>query len=647
MGAIWGIIQKNPKKNKNTNYIEDLFIKMKTSMLIFPFDRIDTVKGTSGFFACGHQYFTQESINDVSPIYDENNNIIFCSDCFLYNREDLIKELDDKSLINAGDSQLVYMTFLKWGYSFIEKLRGIFSIAIYDETTSCLHLFSDHFAREYTVYNDNQDYICFSTTYKPVLACLGDKVKINREFIVNAYRDITPMNFYKENITPYENIFHLEYAMHLTFNLKTNNESRERYWNPIKNTKKLKLKTDDDYKDVFLKMFKKLTESMLRSKDETGILLSSGLDSSAVASLAAPILKKRGRKLYSYTSVPSTGYVDEEKNPDFIIDESSLVELQKSFHSNLETHYINGDNDCCLSDIDYYQNLYDMPIKSAINCINITNMIKAAKNDNCSILLTGENGNATISFGYLYSYMTMNIRHFHFIKAYKEINCFNKLYHISRKAICKKWLKAAYEYHFNKIEEKHYFLKSDDEKKYHLIHPLRDAIRQYGNSLYITDRHKKNFLVVPTQFLQKAFYHTTNGLKNHFIQLDPTLTVEMIEFCLSIPRECFVHNGIERRLARYYMKDLMPNPITNMFKGFGAQALDFCYRANRDFDKHKDFVFRNLDEPLLKEYLDPGKIDHIIEEVKKSALSHKLEKESCIKMTFLAYLGSFLRDHTK
>lgn len=640
MSAIWGIIKKKDDLN-----IHSMFLKMGTSMSVFPFDRTDIIETKNAYFACGHQYITAEDEHDTSPISDESHNLIFCSDCFLYNRESLITELGSSSLVNSGDSQLAFMAFKKWGYSFVEKLRGIFSFAIYDKVNEQLHIYSDHFSRKYVVYHNNQDYICFSTTYKPVLACIGNKVKISHEFIVNSFRDITPLNFFKEAVTPYENVFHLDYATHITINLKTGKESRLRYWNPLKTTKKLKLTSETDYKTAFRTLFEKQTKSMLRSKEETGIFLSGGLDSSSVAAFAAPMLKKTGKNLYSYTSVPSSDYVDTQKKPNNIIDETPLVEAQKRIHSNLVPHYINGDNDSGISYTDFLQGYYDIPVKASINGVNIINMIKAAKKDNCTILLSGENGNATISYGHLFEYMSLKATKFHFIKALKEMNYFCKLYRLSRKKYFKRWLKGIFDY-YKKQHENHFFLKPEDEKKYKLSHPTKDAIKTYGNGYYVTEKQRNAFLIVPIQFIQKGFYTTHNELYYHYIQLDPTLTVEMVEFCYSLPLECFFHNGIERRLCREFLKDLLPEEITDMYKGYGVQAPDFDYRINRDIDKHKNEVFSRLNEPLIKEFLDPEKITKLTKELKDAAEAHNLEPVQCIQLTMLSSLGSFLKHHS-
>ena len=647
MAAIWGIIRRNSSGIKENNYISGLFGKMGDSMSCFSFDRTDTIVCNNGFFACGHQYYTKEAKTDISPIRDEVNSLIFCSDCFLYNRDSLIKELNDISLQNEGDSKIAYHAFKKWGFSFVNKLRGIFSFAIYEERNNCLHLFSDHFARQYVVFSVLSDFVCFSTTYKPVLSCLDNDAPINREFIVNSYSSVSPLNFYKDSITPYENVFHLDYATHITINLDTGDKKCERYWNPLKNVKKLKLGSDNEYKEQFKDLFKNITKSMLRSDHETGIMLSGGLDSSAVASFAAPLLKEQGKNLYSYTSVPCTDFVDEKDNRNIMIDETSLVELQKEYYGNLIPHYINGDNDSCISNISFYQDLYNIPDKAPFNLINIDNMIKAAKKDNCSIILSGENGNASISYGYLPAIMSLNVLGFHFIKAYKEMAYACKLHRISQKKYFKKWIKGVGGYFFKKPEEYENLLKENDKKKYKLNHPALDGQKLYGSNAFVTKKQKNNFFLMSTAFTQKGFYYTHLCLLHHFIQLDPSLTVEMVEFCLSLPLECFVHNGIERRLCRDYLKEQMPEAITDMKKPRGIQAYDIHFRVNRDFDKYKEHIFKLLDNPLLKEYLDEEKLETKIKELKENAIKHTLDKAQAVDLTLLANLSEFLIKHTK
>ena len=123
-----------------------------------------------------------------------------------------------------------------------------------------------------------------------------------------------------------------------------------------------------------------------------------------------------------------------------------------------------------------------------------------------------------------------------------------------------------------------------------------------------TEKQKNAFLYIPMQYIQKGFYYTYQGLLHGYLQADPTLTVEMVELVLSFPPECFVHQGVERRMIRDYMKELIPAPILSEKKGQGIQAADFAYCVNRDWDTLKASVYDILEEPLLREYLEEEKL---------------------------------------
>lgn len=639
MSAIFGII------SKNDNSKESQFKQMEDSLSVFTFDKFNRLQRGNSFFGCGLQSITPESLYDKFPIYDDASGIVFTSDCFLYNRDNLIAQLQITDTEKLSDSDIAYAAYQKWGFDFTRNLRGCFAFVIYEEKKGLVHLFSDHFTMQYTVYYNAPDYFAFSTTYKPVLASMPKKPPICREFIVNAYRDITPMCFYKEKITPYEGVYHIDYATHVTIDLSTGHETRIRYWNPIQDVKPLKLKSDDEYKARFREIYQTLIKSFLRSSRETGIMLSGGLDSSSVLAFAAPLLNEQGKKIYSYTSKPATDYKQDEDTSRVIVDESKHIMDQKAWHANLEPRFVGGDKDNCLDGIYYYQDFYDMPVKATINNINIDHMYEMAKEDNCSIMLSGGNGNATISYGYITEYMSLNALQLHFIKAYREMSKYCEKYNLSKKTFLVRWIKSTFSAIFERPYENHYFLKPDDEKKYHLTHVALDSKKKFGTKNFVTKHQRNNFAVIPTQYSQKGYFFTYLCLKYRNLQLDPSLTVEMVEFCLSIPLECMVYNGIERRLIRDYLRDLIPESITDMYKGFGAQCADFEFRINRDWDRNREEILSYLDEPLLREYLDPEKIDQMVSELKEAAENRSLDKKQGVELALLSTLACFLKSN--
>jgi len=640
MSAIWGIISKTESDQTGR------FKKMTEVMKQYRIDRFDSVVKENCYMGCGHQYFTNEAEYDVSPIYDEEDRVYFTADCFLYNREELFCALSDSSLVpeETGDAKLAYLMFKKSGYEFIKELRGSFSFAIYDEKENKLHLITDHFCKRYLCYHISDEYISFASCYKPVLEAGEHKFKLSKRSIVNAYSTMTPLNFREPEITPFEEIFHLEAAMHYTVDVKSGKIEKEQYWTPRKSVKKLKKMSDDQYKEIFLSTFRKVCIDHLRSRGETGIMLSGGLDSASVLAMVAPELNKRGRKIYSYTTIPCKEFKP-KINYSVIEDESFLIKEQQKFQPNLEPRFIDGGGENCLVNIPKYQALYDLPIKAVINGNNVFKMGEAAVKDNCSVLLGGGNGNANISYGYISNHVGLCLHRLKFVTAISEVRKYCKICGTSSKRMFKDFLKDIKAYLFETANVGQYYISKENREKYGIDHLMADEKKELGSAFVTSERQKRNFMFIPRQYIQKSLYYTLNSLEQGYLQLDPTLSVEMVELCMALPDECFVKNGVERRLVRDYMKDLMPSVITNMNKGYGVQASDFYFRINRDWDDMKDEVMGILRNPLLYEYVDKDEVDELIGNIEAS--EHDFDWNTAWFTANICSLGYFLLGHKR
>lgn len=640
MSAIWGIIGR---KNQNPS---DRFEKMSGVMEQYKIDRFDSIGSGNCYMGCGHQYFTKEAEYDVSPIYDEQAEEYFAADCFLYNREVVLEELADEKLIpeKTGDAQLAYLLYKKLGTSFINKMRGSFSVAVYQKKTGKLHLFTDHFCKRYLVYHVAEEYISFASCYKPILEAGEHQFKLSKRSIVDAFSSMTPLNFREPELTPFEEVYHLDASMHYVVDVKAGNIEKEQYWQPRKTVKKRKGLTDEQYKELFLSTYRKVCIDHLRGKEETGIMLSGGLDSASVLAMVAPELKKRNKKIYSYTTVPCAEFKP-VINYSMIEDESFLIREQQKYHENLEPRFITSDNDNCIKGLPKYQELYDLPLKAVVNNNNVFKMGDAAVADHCSILLGGGNGNATVSYGYITNYVGLCIQQLKFVTAIREVSAYCKICGVPKKQMLKDFLKDVKEYAFVTKNVGQYFISKENREKYGIAHLMEEEKRELGSSYVSTEKHKRNFMYIPKQYIQKSLYYTLNSLEQGYLQLDPTLSVEMVELCLSLPNTCFVKNGVERRLIRDYMKELLPPIITDMRKGYGVQASDFYFRINRDWDELKEEVMGILKDPMLYEYLDQEEVKELIEGIQTS--EHNFSWNTAWFTANICSLGYFLRGHKR
>ena len=158
-----------------------------------------------------------------------------------------------------------------------------------------------------------------------------------------------------------------------------------------------------------------------------------------------------------------------------------------------------------------------------------------------------------------------------------------------------------------------------------------------------TEQQRDGFCFMPLVYQHMGFYDTYGSLRYGVLSVDPTLTKEMIELCLSLPIDCFVKNGKERRAVRDYMKGYVPDMILDNYAGRGVQAADYAYRVNRDWATIRDDVFRMLTNSELLNYLDEKKLQAFLETLKQREA--ELDKSTVAIAVVTAALSFFLEQN--
>lgn len=639
MSAIWGVIDReNP-------VADDMIEKMQNSMKAFRIDSYRQIVRDSVYFACGMQFFTRESVLEKLPLYDAGADKIFTADCVLSNREELLESLstayDREELISCGDGQLSYKAYLLWGEHFVEQLRGSFSFAIYDNIQKTLLLYADHFARRYLAYSINEQRICFASIYQPILSILEkDRRKLNKAWIAAAYSDCTADTIKLHGATVYENICHVEPGQYIKINIENCRAEKCTYWNPLYHLKKIELATDADYRDLFLTTLKKAVSDLLRTDGKIGIMLSGGLDSSSVAAFAASKLGEENRQLYSYTAIPADDYPF-SNTPFAIENEKEYVFAQQKMYSNIYPQFVNDNDVNCFTEIDAHAACYLEPVKPILNMVYNHGIMKKAASDGCKLMLSGQNGNATISYGGIMTYVYQNLMSLHWKEAYLGMADFCRMHHISRKYFVKVFLKTFRDEKLRKYRPgEDCFLKQSDIAKYNITKQERAITKSRGAGYMDSRQQREGFGYMPLVYQHMGFFDTYDSLRYGIMSVDPTLTKEITELCLGMPIGCFVRNGKERRAVRDYMKGYVPDMILDNYAGRGVQAADYTYRVNRDWDKIRGDVNRLLSNPLLSEYLDENKLQRLRREIK--ANEYHLDKTIVAEAAVLSSLSSFL-----
>ena len=643
MSAIWGAVN-----HKGVVPKEDVQ-KMKDSMSSFKIDRYESLTKNELHFACGHQYFTEAAVGDVSPYYEDETDTYFTADVFLYNRDELLHKLVEggtaksvAELQKKGDAELVYMAYRLWGEQFVTYLRGSFAVAVYEAVQRKLLLYADHLGRRYLAYHIGENGVRFGTVYQPILAVLekGEK-RLSKEWILSAYTDCTADELRLPEQTVYDAVFQVRPGHYVKIDVASGEREQVEYWNPLRTVQVKQGLSDDEYRDRFVSTFEGVVKSMLRARRETGIRLSGGLDSASVAAMAARNLAKENKKLFTYTSVPAEDfkYTNDRLQME---NEKDAVLAQQQMYPNMVTNFISVGEKNCFTDLEEVVSVHRKPVKAALNMVNLVGMDIEAEKDGCSIVFTGQNGNATISYGSLMTYIYQKCRTGKFGAAYKEVQNFCNVHRVSRKRVLKIFLETFKEEKLEKLVlGEDCLLKTEDIRKYKLLEQERRIRASRGTGSLDTIKQRREFCFMPMVFQHMGTYDTYSSLKHGMLSLDPTLSVEMIELCMSMPIDCFVRGGRERRAVRDYMKGYVTDAVLENHSSRGSQAADFAYRVNRDWDKVKDKVYDILQEPKLAEYLDSDKVSALVEEAKEN--EYHMDKSLVARLAVISSLAFFLR----
>lgn len=228
---------------------------------------------------------TRLSIMDLSdagrqPMHDSRTNVWSVVNGEIYNYLDLRKEIETRgiSLTSSCDSEVVVKGYALWGDQIISKLIGIFAVAIYDSGMNKLVIARDCAGVKPLYYLSANNNFAFASELKALRKCSRFQLEFDPNCIWNylAYRYIPGTN------TPYKNASKLAPGNFLVW--ESGRISTHQYWKPFYNGSQSNEKKEITDLSNTLKL---CVEEQLMSDVPVGVLLSGGIDSSAVAAIAS------------------------------------------------------------------------------------------------------------------------------------------------------------------------------------------------------------------------------------------------------------------------------------------------------------------------------------------------------------------------
>lgn len=327
--------------------------------------------------------FTPEDSFERQPLTGNGGTRIIIFDGRLDNRPDLLRELGAaQNASETPDSAIVSKAIDKWGDKAPSRLIGDFAIAVWDATKLRLSLIRSPFGRRPLFYHQTEGTLSFATWPAALYTLPWVRRGLSLRFAIEDRGDLSL----------YRDILQVPPAHVVEFD---NQGIRTREYWQLEPNGGAKLKADAI--EAFTDLLDRVVEQHLRASSEVGIFLSGGLDSSSVAATAAPIMARRGRRLAAFCEVPRPG-IPAPVPSDRYADETPLVRALAAMHPSIALSLVDAGDATIWTDLEVWFEAALMPPPIPLNRVYFNCIARRAAAANAKVMLTGNSGNATISW---------------------------------------------------------------------------------------------------------------------------------------------------------------------------------------------------------------------------------------------------------
>ena len=325
----------------------------------------------------------------VQPMYNEDNSLVAVFNGEIYNYLDLKKELENYGHIfkSNSDTEVLLHGFEQWGRRLVEKLRGMFAFALWNEHTKQLFLARDRLGIKPLYYYLDEKQFLFASEIKAILQAPN----IDRSLDYQALDDYLTYMYIPAPKSIYKKIRKLHPGHVLTVNKDDLTESE--YWDI--QFEPQSTQSESSFVDGLRDQLKDAVQTRLISDVPLGAFLSGGIDSSAVVGTMAGLTDQT-------INTASIGFT-----------ESAFDELpharavSKQYKTNAHEKIVQADAAKILDDLAWY---YDEPF--ADSSMVPTYYVSQVAREKVTVCLSGDGGDENFAGyrRYKFDYLENRIR---------------------------------------------------------------------------------------------------------------------------------------------------------------------------------------------------------------------------------------------
>lgn len=458
----------------------------------------------------------------------------------IYNYLELAEELRGLGYQFRGrsDTEVLLAAYSQWGEACLERLRGMFAFAIWDEWERCLFAARDRFGiKPFHYWTDGQGRLAFASELKALLEFLPER-RVN----VRLVGEFLAWNLLEHEAaeTMLSGIQRLPPAHAMTWRVGEGVTLR-RYWNLEVNEA---LETPPTQWAALVAEFRSRFEETLslhlRSDVPVGTCLSGGLDSSAIACIVSRELRRRGAWREGWQHAFSACFEDRR------LDERPYIETV-SAATGCRTHFVFPSGQRMCEDLDAWLWHQEEPVGSsgvyAQYCV-----ARLAREQGIKVLLDGQGADELLA-GYrkfIMVYLRQLIRTRHYARAAREAVAF----FCSPEILRTTRLVDARRYFFSSTPEVAALWPGDSR-------PVRPEGLDLGDSL------ARRLAADLTQFSLPALlrFEDRNTMAFGVESRVPFIDHVFVEWLATIPADARLAGGWTKRIMREALAGILPERV--------------------------------------------------------------------------------------
>ena len=422
-------------------------------------------------------------------------------------------------------------------------------------------------------YHLSANLFTFGSEIKALLALADVPRRVNETRIADFYANMAE----DTEITFYEDVLRLPPASCLA--VSREEVRRWSYWSPDP-SRKLRLSSDEEYGEAYREIFTEAVRCRLRSAVPVGSTLSGGLDSSSIVCVSRELLRAADSgRLHTFSVVFDEPRADERPYIDAVLAGGDLT-----------PHEIFGRESSPFTNLERILWHLDQP-SFGTNLYMHWSIAECANQHGISVLLDGAFGDATVSWGF--GRMSELARTGRWLALNREAKAIARVANMRRKDVLERFAVRP--------------VKEDVRRVWHALtgraengwtpNPIINP--DFARRVSLEERWQAieaGHARAPRSSREEHWLNLTSGLIPLALELaesvcaafgidwrGPFLDRRLAEFCLSLPGDQKLQNGLNRAVARRGLGGILPEKVrSRRDKGDVSESVLRSFVQNRE-----------------------------------------------------------------